>query len=225
MTRTTDSSNDQLPHDQPPGEHALTSLANLTATTPGLPCRTTDPELWFSRSSSDRALAVALCQQCPLRRPCAQYAIDNDERGVWGGTTAADRRSFRDVWPWRFDGQGHLRLACGSEDAYRSHFGYQERPCEACVQAHEEHITAQRRDRLDEEHAAGGSVAGYFLHRRLGEPACGACLGAQRAASAAARRRKAGRGLRRARTASVTPGVTEALSGAPAGAHALPIAS
>ena len=202
----------------------MTSLADLTARTPGLPCRTTDPELWFSRSSSERALAVALCQECPLRRPCAQYAIDNDERGVWGGTTAADRRSFRDVWPWRFDRQGRLRLACGSEEAYRAHFGYQERPCEACVQAHEEHITGQRRARLEEEHAAGGSVAGYFLHRRLGEPACGACLGAQRAASAAARRRKAGRGLQRRRAASGPSGAAEPLPSPQTAAQPLALA-
>ncbi|NUR42023.1 MAG: WhiB family transcriptional regulator, partial [Streptomyces sp.] len=39
----------------------MTTLAALAASTAGLPCRTTDPELWFSRTSADRTRAVALC--------------------------------------------------------------------------------------------------------------------------------------------------------------------
>ncbi|MGY1617221.1 WhiB family transcriptional regulator [Geodermatophilus sp. SYSU D00691] len=37
--------------------------------------------------------AIAACRRCPLRGPCAQYAIAADERfGVWGGTTPDQRR-------------------------------------------------------------------------------------------------------------------------------------
>jgi hypothetical protein len=204
----------------------MTTLANLVATTPGLPCQTTDPELWFSRSSSERALAVALCRECPLQVPCAQYAIDNPElRGVWGGTTAADRRSWRDGRPWRFDEQGRMRLACGSVSAYHAHFTYREQPCAACTAAWEEQLYADRRQRLDAEHAKGGSLTGYHLHRRMGEPACEACLGAMRERSAAVRRARAGRRLQRPRTASGAPGAAEALPGAPAGTQPLAIAS
>ncbi|MFF7534899.1 WhiB family transcriptional regulator [Streptomyces bobili] len=192
----------------------MTSLHTLAASTPGLPCRTTDPELWFSRSSSERSLAVALCRECPVRRACAQYALDNPElRGVWGGTTAADRRSFRDGRPWRFDEQGRLRLECGSEDAYRSHFGYREQPCEACRAAHEEHITADRRRRLLAEHALadGGSTVGYWLHRRLGERSCAACLEAVQAQQALVPSRAARRRRERARTALTSSGAAETL--------------
>lgn len=205
----------------------MTSLFNLTATTPGLPCRTTDPELWFSRSSSDRALAVALCTECPIRTACAQYALDNpDIRGVWGGTTLADRRSFRDGRPWRFDEQGRLRLECGSEEAYLSHFGYREQPCGPCAAAHEVHIEAQRRARLDEEHAKGGSTVGFWLHRRLGEAPCVACRAKyadQQRATAQRRGGQSGRG--RARAAVGAPGTVKALTRAPAGTQPLPIAS
>ncbi|MFH9826750.1 WhiB family transcriptional regulator [Streptomyces bobili] len=205
----------------------MTTLAALTATTPGLPCRTTDPELWFSRSSSERALAVALCQECPIRRACAQYALDNPEvRGVWGGTTAADRRSFRDGRPWRFDEQGRLRLECGSEEAYRSHFGYREQPCEVCVAAHEEHITGQRRVRLAVEHARadGGSTVGYWLHRRLGERACRACMEALQVQQSLVPSRVARRRGERARTASVAPEVAETVRGPQTGAQPLALA-
>ena len=202
----------------------MTSLNTLTATTAGLPCRTTDPEIFFSKSSTERERAKGLCQGCPIRTACAQYALDNPElSGVWGGTTAADRRSFRDGRPWRFDEQGRMRLVCGSEDAYRAHFGYREQPCDACRAAHEEHITAQRRARLDEEHGKGGSGAGYFLHRRLGEAPCDPCregLSAERAC----RPRSTPRGRARARAASVASGAAESVNGAPAAVQPLALA-
>lgn len=202
----------------------MTTLADLTARTPGLPCRTTDPELWFSKSSTERALAQALCRECPIRTACAQYALDNPElRGVWGGTTAADRRSFRDGRPWRFDERGRLRLECGSEEAYRAHFGYREQPCSACRAAHEEHIAGQRRARLDVIHASadGGSTVGYWLHRRLGEPSCFNCLRAVQAQQALNRARR-GRG--RPRGAARAAGASEAVTGAPAAVQPLALA-
>lgn len=204
----------------------MTSLAALTATTPDLPCRTTDPELWFSKSSSERELAKALCCECPIRTACAQHALDNPElRGVWGGTTLADRRSFHDGRAWRFDEQGRLRLECGSEDAYRAHFGYREQPCGECVAAHEEHITAQRRARLAEEHANGGSATGFWLHRRLGEPPCEGCRAKQAEQwRASARRREAERGRRQPRGARVASGARNTVNAAPAGVQPLALA-
>lgn len=203
----------------------MTNLLDAITTTPGLPCRTVDPELFFSKSSTDRARAVALCRGCPIREACAQYALDNrDVKGVWGGTTAADRRSFQSGRAWRFDEQGRLRLACGSVSAYHAHYTYREQPCEECTAVWEAQLLEERRRRLEREHAKGGSSTGYHLHRRMGEPACEACLGAMRAASAAARRRKAGRGLRRPRAASVTPGAVGVLPGAPAAVQRLKVA-
>ncbi|GGS81795.1 WhiB family transcriptional regulator [Streptomyces griseoviridis] len=209
----------------------MTTLHQLTATTPGLPCRTTDPELWFSRSSSERTLAVALCRECPIQTACAQYALDHPElRGVWGGTTAADRRQFRTGEPCRLDEQGRLRRLCGSERAYRAHFKYRETPGPDCVDgdcvaAHEEHVTAERRARLDREHEAGGSTVGFWLHRRLGEPLCGGCREAFRVRQEISRRARARRGLQGARGASAAPESAEGVNGAPAGVQAFPLAS
>lgn len=204
----------------------MTSLAALTATTPGLPCRTTDPELWFSRVTADRALAIALCRECPIRTACAQYALDHPElRGVWGGTTTADRRQFRTGEPCRLDEQGRLRRLCGSVAAYHAHHTYREAPCEACTAAWEAHLLAERRGRLGVEHAKGGSSTGYHLHRRIGEPACELCLGALRRQSAAVRRARARRGLQGARAGSGASGAAEALRSPHASAQALPIAS
>ncbi|MFI6639969.1 WhiB family transcriptional regulator [Streptomyces sp. NPDC050504] len=173
----------------------MPTLTTLTDNAPRLPCRT-DPDRWHSPHANDRRAAVEGCQPCPVRAACARYALDHPEvTGVWGGTTTAQRRSWRDGRPWRFDEQGRLRLVCGSEEAYRSHFGYREQPCVACVAAHEAHIGAGRRARLAEAHraAGGGSAAGYWLHRRLGEVACAACVAAVQARRPA---RQARRGAR-----------------------------
>lgn len=203
----------------------MTSLHDLTAATPGLPCRL-DPEPFYSDKARDRDAAVRLCQHCPLRTACASYAIEErDSFGVWGGTTGADRRSFWDGRPWRFDEQGRLRQLCGSVSAYHAHFTYREQPCEACSGAWDVHLLAERRGRLEAEHAQGGSPRGYDLHRRIGEPACEACLAAVRARSAAARRRRAARGLQGARVASVAPGAPESVRGVPEAVHALAAAA
>jgi len=37
--------------------------------------------------------AKQICAQCPVRRQCLQYALDNEERfGVWGGSDETSRR-------------------------------------------------------------------------------------------------------------------------------------
>ncbi|CAM5599797.1 MULTISPECIES: WhiB family transcriptional regulator [Streptomyces] len=36
-----------------------------------------------------------LCSDCPVRTECLAYALDNRiEHGIWGGTTARERRSL-----------------------------------------------------------------------------------------------------------------------------------
>lgn len=207
----------------------MTTLHQLTATTPGLPCRTTDPELWFSRSSTDRELAIALCRQCPLQQPCAQYALDNRGlSGVWGGTTAADRRLFWTGERCRLDEQGRLRLLCGSEKAYRAHFSYREQPGPTCVDgdcvaAHEAQVAADRRARLDAEHAKGGTPTGYHLHWRLGEKACDDCRSALGRQSKARRDRERA-ASQRAHSEWTAPGSAEDPPGAPAAVQPLALA-
>lgn len=36
-----------------------------------------------------------LCSTCPVQQACLRYALDYDVDGVWGGTTAAERRRLR----------------------------------------------------------------------------------------------------------------------------------
>ena len=51
-----------------------------------LPCRVSDPDLWFAESPADLEQAKALCAGCPLRQACLAAALERAEPwGVWGG--------------------------------------------------------------------------------------------------------------------------------------------
>lgn len=60
-------------------------------------CGQTDPELWFADTSRRiLARAASICHDCPVRRPCLAWALVFDEQyGVWGGRTPAERRPLR----------------------------------------------------------------------------------------------------------------------------------
>lgn len=51
-----------------------------------LPCRTSDPELFFAESPADVEYAKTLCTTCPVRMACLSGALERREPwGVWGG--------------------------------------------------------------------------------------------------------------------------------------------
>ena len=67
-------------------------------------CRTHDnPELWYSDRPEDIRQAQTVCLiDCPVRRQCFAFALQQDEKyGVWGGVdmenTARVRRRERDA--------------------------------------------------------------------------------------------------------------------------------
>ncbi len=41
----------------------------------------------------DVGLALAVCAGCPVTARCREFAEENGESGVWGGTTARQRRA------------------------------------------------------------------------------------------------------------------------------------
>jgi len=62
-------------------------------------CAVDDPEILnicFNDEDSEidyTDAAKEICSQCPVRRQCLQYALDNEERfGVWGGADESTRR-------------------------------------------------------------------------------------------------------------------------------------
>jgi hypothetical protein len=62
-------------------------------------CQTVDPELFFPAPSESAEAAVALCRTCPVQGSCLAWALDaGDLYGVWGATTARERRAMAVVW-------------------------------------------------------------------------------------------------------------------------------
>lgn len=63
------------------------------------PCMNTDPELWFGDKEEGyhyTRTAKQLCNLCPVRLDCLEYALDARELyGIWGGMTPKERMALR----------------------------------------------------------------------------------------------------------------------------------
>ena len=57
---------------------------------------TVNLSMFFTRSDAAEAVAVAVCERCPVRTPCAEFGKDLAD-GVWGGTTPAGRGFYRGI--------------------------------------------------------------------------------------------------------------------------------
>ena len=67
------------------------------------PCASADPDAWFPDKGQPAVPQVlAICAGCPVRRSCLASALLHGERGVWAGTTAAERGS---AFRWLHQGQ------------------------------------------------------------------------------------------------------------------------
>lgn len=56
-------------------------------------CRDLDPRLFYPVRGQPTGPAKQVCQACPVRQACLEYALANREKhGIWGGTTVRDRR-------------------------------------------------------------------------------------------------------------------------------------
>jgi hypothetical protein len=62
-------------------------------------CRDVDPEVFFPAPSEPADEALALCQGCDVQGPCLAWALQvGDCHGVWGATTARERRAMLVAW-------------------------------------------------------------------------------------------------------------------------------
>lgn len=61
-------------------------------------CFGEDPEIFMPEGKDWLKItrqAKAICSRCPLVETCMEYAIKNDEWGIWGGTTMKERIYLR----------------------------------------------------------------------------------------------------------------------------------
>ncbi len=70
--------------------------------------------------------AKKICRKCSLRTECYNWAVENEERGIWGGTSredrlimnrqkmlfnrSRDRRIQREIRAWRLHNRGYDRF-------------------------------------------------------------------------------------------------------------------
>ena len=68
------------------GFPTLIGLDPISSSSPDLPCRVHDPDLWFAESPVDLELAKSYCAECPAIEACLSGALARREPwGVWGG--------------------------------------------------------------------------------------------------------------------------------------------
>jgi hypothetical protein len=59
-------------------------------------CRSTGDDTWFPEPGHATVTALDVCGFCPVRRSCLAYALaDDEDYGVWGGTTEVQRDVLR----------------------------------------------------------------------------------------------------------------------------------
>lgn len=65
-------------------------------------CLTTKVEVFFPEGvpgtgelRRKELAAKAICIGCPVINECLQLALENNEYGIWGGTTMEERKSLR----------------------------------------------------------------------------------------------------------------------------------
>jgi WhiB family redox-sensing transcriptional regulator len=83
--------------DVPDVEVLLAELVNRPAWHQAAACRGTDPEQFFPESGGHRPdAALAYCAECVVRSECLAVCLELARTpGVWGGTTALERRARR----------------------------------------------------------------------------------------------------------------------------------
>jgi WhiB family redox-sensing transcriptional regulator len=63
-------------------------------------CLSADPDLFFPISSrgvstAQITQAKSICAACPVRESCLTFALDSQQHGIWGGSTADERKRMR----------------------------------------------------------------------------------------------------------------------------------
>ena len=62
-------------------------------------CRGTDLDLFYPERGESAGPARQVCERCPVRQPCLEYALSNRiTHGIWGGLTERERRPLQSDW-------------------------------------------------------------------------------------------------------------------------------
>ena len=67
-------------------------VKNAECSDPNIPVDIFFPE---RGRNNNIARAQRICARCPVREECFVHGMNNDERGIWGGTTGRERRQLK----------------------------------------------------------------------------------------------------------------------------------
>ena len=60
------------------------------------PCVDVHVSVMYPRTKAEAKVPKEICSECPVREECLEHALDNNEEyGVWGGTTELERRALK----------------------------------------------------------------------------------------------------------------------------------
>lgn len=109
-------------------------------------CAGVDPDL-FHPTNGDYRQAARVCETCPVKAECLQWALDHDEPfGMWGGLHPEQRRRLQ--LGARPLGRRPTPINHGTPGGYMQHRRRGEQPCDECraaKAASERWLAAQRR--------------------------------------------------------------------------------
>lgn len=60
-------------------------------------CLGLNPDIFFADKGDTKAIRVAksICNGCVVRSECLEFALENNQSGVMGGTSERDRRNIK----------------------------------------------------------------------------------------------------------------------------------
>jgi len=64
-------------------------------------CATVGGDFWFperdtgTNNTTEMLTAKAICRTCPHRTECAEWGVNKEVHGIWGGLTPRERASIR----------------------------------------------------------------------------------------------------------------------------------
>lgn len=115
-------------------------------------CLGMDPDLFFPPPGWYGAEeAKAICQGCPVRAECLDYAVTTVQKyGIWGGTNEQERQQIRKQ-------RGLIvrtEPACGTIAGYRRHQNRNQPTCTECKAAMARYQARRKRQQNPERRAA-----------------------------------------------------------------------
>ena len=102
----------------------------------------------------DEQTAIAVCNGCPVKAECLQYAHDtHTTAGVWGGMTETQRNTTHPEPRKRYGGTQRQPVNCGTPAGAIAHRKRGQQPCTPCRTARNLY-RQQRRQTLGNHNAA-----------------------------------------------------------------------